>query len=183
MASIYEKLRQAAKAGFELELRALLNDPECDALVQDNERMTALMWAACYGHETCVDLLLPTSDALAKSNNGWTALMWAAQRGHESCVGQLLPVSDALAKGKGGRTALMLAASYEKETCVGLLLPASDVSEQDEKGRTADKWAADRGHESLARFIDAYALAQAERAALGVAAGSGAPRGRVSRRM
>ena len=119
MASIHKRLREAAKAGSELELRALLREPGCDALAQDKFGMTALMHASVWGRESCVGLLLPMSDALTENNNGLTASGLAAYFGHEG----------------------------------------------------------------LARFIDAYALAQAERAALGVAAGSGAPRGRVSRRM
>ena len=73
MATIHEKLREAAKAGSELELRDLLNDPEGDAWVQDNERMTTLMWAAIYGKEACVGLLLSASDVSEHDEKRWTA--------------------------------------------------------------------------------------------------------------
>ena len=105
MASIHERLKEAAKTGSELELRALLREPGCDALAQDKEGWTALTWAACKGHEECVRLLLPVSDALVQDKEGWTALMWAAWNGHEGCLSLLLPTSDAWAENNNGFTA------------------------------------------------------------------------------
>ena len=69
------------------------------------------------------------------------------------------------------------------DACVGLLLPGSDTLAQDDYGLAASRLAADCGHESLARFIDAYALARSEQAALGVAARSGTSRGRSAPRV
>ena len=151
MASIHERLRWAAWAGSEIEIRALLREPGCDALDQDDRGLTALMWAARNGYEECVRLLLPVSDALVQDKEGWTALMWAAWNGHEGCLSLLLPTSDALA--------------------------------ENNNGFTASGWAAGRGHESLARLIDAYALAQKERVALEAQVGPGTPRGRAVRRV
>ena len=119
MATNHERLKEAAKLGSGLKLRALLNDPGCDALAKDRRGLTALMWAASNGHERCVRLLVPESDALAK----------------------------------------------------------------DHKGLTASGWAADRGHHFLVQVIDAYALAQSEQVALGVAVCVGAPRGGAARRV
>ena len=151
MARIHGKLRAAAQAGSESVLKALLNDPICNALSNDKDGLTALMWAARNGHETCLGLLLPKSDALAQDKGGWTALMHAVRFGREACVGLLLPASDALAQKNNGLTARGLASKY--------------------------------GHDGLADFIDAYALAQSEQAALGVAVSFGAPRGRAIRRV
>lgn len=105
MAGVNERLRQAAELGAEVELKALLQEPGCDALSQGKHGATALMRAVWSGHESCVRLLLPASDPLAKSEDGRAALMWAADHGHEGCVRLLLPVSDALAKDKNGTTA------------------------------------------------------------------------------
>ena len=183
MADVNERLRSAAKSGDEVNLIALLNDPECDVLATSAKGMTALMEASYYGHEACIHHLLPVSDALAKANDGLTALMWAAFFGHEACVRLLIPTSDALAMDHGGKTALMWTARHGNEACVGLLLPTSDLLATDADGRTASAWARKNGHEILAQFIDAYVLAQSEQAALGVAVKPGAPRGRASHRV
>ena len=119
MATVNESLSEAAKAGSEVVLRALLHEPGCNALAKDDRGVTALMGAARRGPEVCVGLRLPVSNTLAKDENGFTA--------------------------SGG--------------------------------------SAHRGHESWARFIDEYALAQSEHVALGVAVCVRAPRGRGLRRM
>ena len=106
---VNERLRKAAQAGSESELKSLLQEPGCDALSKANNGSTALMWAARFGREGCVRLLLPSSDALAKDEDGWTALMWAAWSGHEGCVRTLLPVSAPLSKNEEGFTARELA--------------------------------------------------------------------------
>ena len=183
MVDVNEKVRRAAKAGSEVKLRALLHEPECDALAKDHRGMTALMVAACHGHEACVGLLLPKSDALAKDKGGLTALMWAARYSYETCVGLLLPASDALAQDDQGTTALIWSVLGGDDACVGLFLLASDALARDNNGFTASGLASKHGHESLAQFIDAYALAQREQAALGVAVCSGAPRGRAAPRV
>ena len=47
MATIPDRLKAAAaKAGSENEVGALLREPGCDALDQDDAGLTALMWAA-----------------------------------------------------------------------------------------------------------------------------------------
>ena len=84
MESINDRLRRTATSGSETELKALLTDPGCDALTKGNLGMTALMWAAWRGRETCVRLLLPVSDAGSKSNTGLTASDWAREEKHES---------------------------------------------------------------------------------------------------
>ena len=104
MRSMNEQLNVAAEAGDAAQVKTLLLDPTCAPLSKNAAGMTALMWAAAYGHDSCVQLLLPMSDSLAKSNNGKTVLMYAVSRGHISCVQILLPVSDILAKNKNKQT-------------------------------------------------------------------------------
>ena len=98
MVAIDKRLMDAAKEGFEIELRTLLMYPGCDVLAKDTNSMTALMYAAYYGQEACLRLLIPVSDVLAKSENGVTSLMWAAGNGQEDCIKLLLAASDVLAK-------------------------------------------------------------------------------------
>lgn len=105
MIDIREKLRRAAIKGSEVEVKALLSEPGCTALIEDEGGMTALMWGAFYGKDGSVQLLLPASDALHKSKSGMTALMWAAFNGNQACCLLLLPKSDALAEDEAGRAA------------------------------------------------------------------------------
>ena len=116
MVKINERLREAARTGSEVKLRALLHEPGCDALAQAKDGMTALMWAACKNHEACLGLLLPASDALAKDKEGMTALMWAACNGYEACVRLLLHASDALARDDNGLTASEWASNNQFES-------------------------------------------------------------------
>lgn len=151
MTDINERLREAAIAGAEVEIKALLREPGCNALDKDEESMTALMYASGYGHEGCVGLLIPVSEPLSQDVGGVTALMWAACLGNEKCVRLLLQVSKALDK--------------------------------DKKGQTASDLARGNGHESLARFIEAYVLAQGELESIGDASCPGAPGVRAARRV
>lgn len=183
MEMINKKLKKAAISGDAVELKALLSEPGCDALSKDQLGITPLMHAARAGKEACVRLLLPVSDPLSKDVRGWTALMHASAKGLSVCVRILLPGSDAWVTDRHGWTALMVAAYYGSEACVGLLLPVSDAFARHEKGLTALDWAKEKGHEEVESFIDAYVLAQKERAAIGVAVRSGGPRGRVAPRV
>ena len=110
----------------------------------------------------------PGCDALAKDGQGMTELMYAAWSGHVACIEILRPASEPLAKSHHGMTALMWAANKGRETCVGLLLPVSGTLARDDDGLTASGLASKHGHEGLARFIDAYALARSEEASLRV---------------
>ena len=183
MVDVNEKLREAAMVGSEAELKALLNNPECDTSSKDESGMTALMWAANCGQDACVRFLLPLSDASSQTKNGMTALMNASCYGYEACVGILLPAGSTWTKDKDGWTALMWAAYYGYEACVRLLMPASDPCAKTAGGLTAGDLARSQSHVSLGHFIDAYVLAQNERfdidAAVSPRALSGKPALRV----
>lgn len=180
---INEKLRKAAKHGYVVRVKALLKNPSCDALAKNREGATALMLAARYGHEACVELLLPVSDALARDSKGITALMTAVCNGYEECVRLLLPVSDALSKDDEEMTSLMWAACHGYKECVSHLLPVSNPFAKDKGGLTASQWARKAGGEDLAQCIDAYARAQSEKDSISNAICPGAQRGRTVLRM
>ena len=183
MVDINERLMEAAKRGYEAKLKALLREPGCNALGKDFEDWTALMHAAYGGHDACVRILIPVSDAPAKTKTGQTALMWAAGCGYEACVRLLLPVSDASSADTEGRTPLMWAACAGREDCLRILLPVSDVQARDSKGLTASYSARSHGNESVAQFIEDYAFAQIEHAAIEAAASAGVPRNRAAPRV
>ena len=164
---INERLREAAKNGDEVELKALLLDPSCDVLSKDEFNMTALMWAAGRGRKACIEILLPVCDPSSKTELGWTALTLAARYGHAACLAVLLQTGDALAGDVSGMTPLMWAAGYGYDACVKILLPASDALAKDRiNGKTANGWAQSERHDRLAQFIDDYVLAQSEQAAI-----------------
>lgn len=151
--SINERLWEAAVIGCEVELKALLASPSCDALSKNKYGMAPLMLAARYGHEACVDLLLPVSDALSTDNDGHTALIWAAINGHDACVRLLLPASKVRAKCKSGTPALIWAAYHGREGCISLLLPASNALDKDDCGMTALMHAARYGYGGCVRLL------------------------------
>ena len=70
----------------------------------------------------------------------------------------------------------MHAAFSGHEGCVQLLLPVSDALAEDHERFTAGAWSRNMGYESITQLIDAYALAQSERATIDGALGNGTPR-------
>ena len=72
-------------------------------------KMTALMYAAKYGHLECVKILAPLEKGM-KDNSGRTALMHADKQGHLECVKILAPLEQEM-KDKDGRTAKSIASS------------------------------------------------------------------------
>ena len=92
-----------------------------DAKATNNDGYTALMFAAMYGNEKSVELLIPHSDVKATNDNGWTALMLAAFYGNEKSVELLIPHSDVKAINNDGATALDIAETRGYNHIVSLL--------------------------------------------------------------
>ena len=81
-------MREAAE-GKAPALRALLA-AGARVDLQNEYKMTAVMWAAAFGHDDCVQVLLEAkADVSLKSVNGDTALDKARSRGHASIVALL----------------------------------------------------------------------------------------------
>ena len=125
---------------------------------KDSAGLTPLMWAARYGHEEVVKLLLQqkhVEPGMRDTEYGRAALSWAAGSGHEGVVGIFLgqlyvgprSVGDRWGKtskvmgrllgrkyvnsnkrDNGGQTPLSLAAENGHDGVVGLLLGREDVS-------------------------------------------------------
>ena len=105
MENVDDRLREAARVGNEVELKACLMHPKCNILSKSKDGKTALMWAAIHGHEDCLKMLLPKSDALSMDRNSWTALMWAASFKQVACVKLLLPLSAVMHTSVDNKTA------------------------------------------------------------------------------
>jgi ankyrin repeat protein len=70
----------------------LMNDCNADINIRNNYGRTALLLAACSGHDACVQMLIDKGALIdAKDHNDDTALIHAASCGYELCVkvGQL----------------------------------------------------------------------------------------------
>ncbi|KAF2790688.1 hypothetical protein K505DRAFT_351801 [Melanomma pulvis-pyrius CBS 109.77] len=95
---------------------------------KDSNGRTPLSWAAEYGCEAGVKLLLATGKAEVDSKdfNGWTPLLWAAKNGREVIVKLLL------ATGK------------------------AEVNSKDSNGRTPLSWAAENGHKAVIELLQSF---------------------------
>jgi len=84
---------------------------------------TPLHWAAHFGHEAVVRLLLENNaDIEARDNDGRTPLHWAAARGHEAVVRLLLENKAYIeARDNDGRTPLYYAVRKDYKAVVRLL--------------------------------------------------------------
>ena len=168
-------LLEAAKYGSLHELQNALDQwadpraPDPNTLTQTHP-MTALHYAAYYGHADCVALLLPVSDPLALGAFGRTSLHFAADMGHVDCVSLLLQCSDPNLPDCYGYTSLILAARNGKVDCVQLLLPASNLTQTDVAGFTVLQSSARSEYSTCAsehsalclQLIEAFLLAQNE---------------------
>jgi len=113
--------------------------------------VTPLIWAARYGHEEVVRLLLrkkhiqPDQQDL---NSGRTALSWAAETGHEGVVKLFLGSQFINPRSLGRRWGKMRRAT-------DLLLRKRYVNRDSlsKSGRTPLSWAAQKGHEGIVKLL------------------------------
>jgi ankyrin repeat protein len=123
---------------------------------------TPLSWAAQYGDETVVKLLLETGKVDVNSRDsdlGRTPLSRAAQYGREVVVKLLLESGKVDVDSrdlKDGRTPLSWAAKNGHEPVVKLLLKTGKVDvdlRHSWHGRTPLSWAAENGHEAVVKLL------------------------------
>ena len=148
----------AAYFGLWKSLITLLEDG-LDPNFKDEHGQTPLLWAARYGHEAVVKLLLADNrvDPDCKDFHGWAPLAWAASNGHEAVV-KLLLIDDRIdpdSKDSHGRTPLWWAASGGYETVVKLLLADNrvDPNSNDSDRWMPLQWAARYGHEAVVELL------------------------------
>ena len=127
-----------------------------DVNLKDETGQTPISWAARYGQEAVVRLLIKQgAEADSKDNMGQTPLSWAAEYGREAVV-QLLIEHGAKADSKDnrGQTPLSWAARRGKEAVVQLLIKqGAETDSKDDKGRTPLSWAAARGREAVVHLL------------------------------
>ncbi|RYP56088.1 hypothetical protein DL771_012151 [Monosporascus sp. 5C6A] len=124
--------------------------------VKSDNGETPLLWAAGWGHEGVMKLLLDKGAIVeAKNNDGLTPLSRAAENGHEGIMRLLLDKGAAIeAKDNYGRTPLLWAAREGHEGIMRLLLDKGAAMEvKGNNGWTPLLWAAEEGHEAIVKLL------------------------------
>jgi len=129
----------------------LIRAERWDMNQRDSAGLTPLMWAARYGHEEVVKLLLQqkhTQPNVPDTRYGRTALSWAAGSGHEGVVRLFLDPSFVNPGTIGRRWG-------ETRQVMRLLVGRKYVnpSKPDDSGRTPLWWAAGDGNDGVVRFL------------------------------
>ncbi|WJG34361.1 uncharacterized protein FOBCDRAFT_194101 [Fusarium oxysporum Fo47] len=121
---------------------------------------TPLSYAARYGHEEVVKLLISRDDVDPNSKEmiySETPLSWAAKNGHAAIVKLLLDKQGIFADHKDlqKRTPLLLAAKSGHAAVVRLLLSRQDVDPNSTAWgrRTPLSWAANKGHAAVVKLL------------------------------
>ena len=127
--------------------------------LKDGTGRTPLSWAAAYGHESIVQILIERDDVNIDSTDdyGRTPLWCAAEGGHEAVVRLLIGRNDVDidVKDNHGRTPFSMAAGEGHEAVVRLLIERDDVNihVKDNGGRTPLMRASYGGHEAVVRLL------------------------------
>ena len=134
----------------------LLLSKDPDINIQNNDGVTALIFASDNGHHQVVQLLLSKDpDINIQNNDGWPALMGACLTGHHQVVEQLLSKDpDTNIQNNDGWTALMFGSRYGHHQVVILLLSKyPDINIQDNNGETALMFASVNGHHQVVKLL------------------------------
>jgi len=114
-------LRAAAMNGDEAALTALLDAKIVD--IDGVDSCPAVMCAARFGHEGCLDRLVAAGGKLdLQDTNELTAVMCAADKGSEACLSRLVAAGGKFdLRNTEGDTAVMYAADKGHVGCVRIL--------------------------------------------------------------
>lgn len=137
----------SSRFGFKYVVNKYISTTQIDTAFQDNNGLTALMWACRNGNTDIVELLLQeNADLDIQDNSGSTALTWAILGRTENTVAiakMLLNKTFNLnLQDSGGYTPLMWAADFGITDLVSLLIERkAAVDIRDNQGCTALTWA------------------------------------------
>ena len=128
----------------------LIKTNRCDVNQRDSAGMTPLIWAARYGHEEVVRLLLQEKHIhpdQQDTNYRRTALSWAAGNGHGGVVRLFL--------GPGFVNPGSIGRWWGRAPLVGQLFGWRYVNPDSscKCGRTPLAWAAENGHEGMVKLL------------------------------
>jgi len=157
--SLFSGLHCASIFGIDEIVASLVKMEGCDVNKKDCLGNTSLKWAAHYGHEGVVKILLGRGDINPDipNNDGDTPLHRAVVHGREGVVKILLGRDDVNSDkpNNNGQTPLCCAAINEHEGVVKILLGRDDVNpdKPDNNGRTPLCWAGIHGHEGVVKIL------------------------------
>ncbi len=150
-------LHLAAYAGLPCLVGTLLDlSQNSEFLMVDSLGNTPLLWAAKYGYETCVRLLLKAgADNRTENYEGMTALQWAAGNGHSEIVKLLFDGKKSIqTRDKNDWTPLHRAAYNGHVSVVRLLLDlGADIEELDGSTWTALHRSASSGQPDVVKLL------------------------------
>ena len=128
--------------------------------LEDDDGKTPLLWAAQYGHEAVVRLLIERDgvDINAKDRDGRTPLSWAVRKGYRAVVRLLIErvgVDINVKDNMDGQTPLSWAARHGYEATVRLLIEKDgvDIDAKDKYRRTPLSLAVEYRHEGIVRLL------------------------------
>ena len=127
--------------------------------LRDESGRTPLSWAAEYGHESVVRLLIERDsvDINSKDGFGQAPLSMAAENGHEAVVRLLIERDSVDIDARDGdrKTPLFIASENGHEAVVRLLIESDgvDINARDVDGKTPLFIASENGHEAVVRLL------------------------------
>ena len=158
MTMLNEQLVLAAKEGDAKKVASLLEQgADKDHARYDGQDASVLGWAAKFGHDECVQILLAAGANVAAADDTYaTPLELAVVRGHESVAQALVrPSVDAINRSRGEPTILHWLATNGCVKGVQLCLDAGARPDGvDDEGRTACEWAREEGHAEVVRQLE-----------------------------
>jgi len=134
----FTRLHLAAYFGLYDIVKLLLDSDICDLI--DSYGRTPLSWAAVFGREAVVKLLIESGAEIETKDKDWgrTPLSWAARQDREAVVKLLLDKGAEIEKKDNqGQTPLSWAARQGREAVVKLLLDkGAEIEKKDNWGQT-----------------------------------------------
>ena len=159
MADDAQALRAAARHGRLDELKACLENG-MHVNVTDEDGATPLLMACCYGHTSCVDVLLKANaDPNVAGKHGITPVFFACQENHPSCLKLLIARGANLdtPNSQDGGTPLYIACSKNNVECLRMLCEAgADVNKPRLDGSTGLQTAMRKKHKECVKLCIQY---------------------------
>ena len=159
MADDVQLIRAAARHGRLDELKGYIAKG-VDVNVTDEDGATPLLMACCYGHTSCVDVLLKAdADPNVSGKHSITPVFFACQENHPSCLKLLIARGANLdtPNSQDGGSPLYIACSKNNVECLRMLCEAgADVNKPRVDGSTGLQTAMRKKHKECVKLCIQY---------------------------